>query len=152
MTQEAFRFRLEALIYTAPLLLRSLTLERCVNDVARQSALFTPVNDFPSGKLLWVDVAGIQQWLGRGLEVQSYLIETSEGASNLGAPSGGTQRTWPLARSLLDLQDFYVMPSTHLVYAVTWCVHCHVGNGNAAGAVGRSMCPEKVCVLSGVSC
>lgn len=95
-----------------------------MGDVARQSALFTPVNDFPSGKLLWVDVAGIQQWLGRGIELQSYLIETSEGAANPGAQSGGTQRTWPLARSLIDLQDFYVMPSTHLVYAVTWCVHC----------------------------
>jgi cytochrome oxidase assembly protein ShyY1 len=93
--------------------------------VLLQSALFTPVNDFTHGKILWVDVAGIQQWLGQGLELQSYLIETSSSSSSSSEASQagtGGPRVWPLARTLTDLQDFYVMPSTHLVYAVTWYV------------------------------
>lgn len=37
--------------------------------------MFTPVNDYGSGKLLWVDVDGIRRWLGQA--VGGYLIETT---------------------------------------------------------------------------
>ena len=94
--------------------------------------------------LLWVDLPAIERWLmgeggeeGRGEGGREgasegqlhYFIQLQEeqGASSSSSSSSFSSSSppsslpaWPVPKDMSDVGQFYVQPSTHLVYALTW--------------------------------
>ena len=104
---------------------------------------FAPVNDFSvsagreggrEGKrkpLLWVDLPAIERWLmggggeegGRegGGQLHYFIqLQDEEPSSSASSSTPSSLPAWPVPKAVSDVGNFYVLPSTHLVYALTW--------------------------------
>ena len=103
---------------------------------------FAPVNDFSEGgreggreggkgkrkPLLWVDLPAIERWVmgeggreGGGSLYYFIQLQEEDGASSSSSSSTPSSLpAWPMPKAVSDVGNFYVLPSTHLVYALTW--------------------------------
>jgi len=91
--------------------------------------------------LLWVDLLAIERWLlgeegeeggGKGategqlhyfIQLQEEAVSSSSSFSSSSSSSSSLSSSlpsWPVPKAVTDVGQFYVQPSTHLVYALTW--------------------------------
>jgi len=102
----------------------------CVIGNEEKAGTFAPKNDPKSKNLLWLERKAILNGTTMtSLDYPAVLAEcvneneeekTADKTPFDKKQKSGVVQKFPFAKHLSDLQDQYVTPSTHIVYAVTW--------------------------------
>jgi cytochrome oxidase assembly protein ShyY1 len=84
---------------------------------------FSPVNNAASRKLLWLETEALQKAAGfsPGEHEPMIILEAVE-------PDNIPVTSYPAARRVGHLNEQYITPMTHLVYAFTWFSLCAAGS------------------------
>ena len=80
-------------------------------------------NDFAKKSLVWLDLPALAADVGSAPVLVAEAVDDggSAGRAESARAARGAKPSWPLARPLETYAEFHVKPSTHLIYAATWC-------------------------------
>lgn len=82
-----------------------------------KSSTFSPVNSPKTRKLLWLEPAALLQATGYASETSTPVVPIILEAVE---PDNVPVTSYPACRRVKHLNDQYITPMTHLVYATTW--------------------------------
>lgn len=78
-------------------------------------------NDYAKKSLVWLDLPVLAAEAGSAPVLVAEAIDDDGRAGRAATARAGTKPSWPVARPLETYAEFHVKPSTHLIYAATWC-------------------------------
>ena len=83
--------------------------------------MFAPVNDVKSNKLFWLESNSLVQITNTAdNETGDVLILEAISEDSISGSANKQVKIFPFPKSVNAMNEQYITPSTHLVYAITW--------------------------------